>query len=337
MDFREQQDQARRQTRMLVALYVLLLVIAAAAVGALVWLGLILGEQAQAAQGTGTSGSSLADGATWQAFAWAAGLTGGGILLVTLFRWFTRSDGAKVAQSLGGRELTGAGETDLTPAERQYLNIVDEMAIASALPRPRVFVLDREAGINAFAAGTRPENAAVAVTQGALDNLSRDELAGVVAHEFGHIANSDIRLSVRVAAMVFGFTFLFFVARWWFHVGIGPGRRDARLRMAMLAGAAGIALVGLLTVFFGRILQAAVSRQREFLADASAVQFTRYPDGLKSAFEKLKGGASSRVESDAAAEMNHAFLFRAGGARLFDTHPPLEERIRRLEGVDRTS
>ncbi len=332
MDFREQQDLARRQTRILVALYVLLLIAAAAAVGGLIWLALILGEQAQAAQGAGASRAPMPDGASWQAFAWAAGLTGGGILLVTLFRWFTRSDGAKVARSLGGRELTGAGETDLTPTERQYLNIVDEMAIASSLPRPRVFVLDREAGINAFAAGTRPENAAVAVTRGALEQLSRDELAGVVAHEFGHIANSDIRLSVRVAAMVFGFTFLFFVARWWFHVGVGPGRQDARLRIAMLVGAAAIALVGLLTVFFGRILQAAVSRQREFLADASAVQFTRYPDGLKSAFEKLKGGASSRVESDAAAEMNHAFLFRAGGARLFDTHPPLEERIRRIEG-----
>ncbi|MBN2872430.1 MAG: M48 family metallopeptidase [Halothiobacillaceae bacterium] len=330
MDFREQQDQARRQTRVLVGLYVLLVIAAAASVGALAWLGLTLGEHAQASQATGSA--TIPAEANWQSFAWAAGLTGGGILLVTLFRWFTRSNGAKVARSMGGRELTGEGESDLSAAERQYLNIVDEMAIAAALPRPRVFLLDREAGINAFAAGTRPENAAVAVTQGALDNLSRDELAGVVAHEFGHIANSDIKLSVRVAAMVFGFTFLFFVARWWFHVGVGPGRRDARLRIAMLVGAAAIALVGLLTVFFGRILQAAVSRQREFLADASAVQFTRHPDGLKSAFEKLKGGASSRVESDAATEMNHAFLFRAGGARLFDTHPPLEERIRRLEG-----
>lgn len=334
MDFREQQDRARRQTIFLVLLYALLIVLAAAAVGTLAWFAMGYGQQAMAAANSGQAISlQNAPIGDWTGFLWGAGLTAGGILLVTLIRWFTRSDGAKVARAMGGRELTDQPSGDFSPAERQYLNVVDEMAIASSLPRPRVFVLDREPGINAFAAGTKPENAAVAVTQGALDNLSRDELAGIVAHEFGHIANRDIKLSVRVAAMVFGFTFLFFVARWWFHVGIGPGRRDARMRMAMLAGAAAIALVGLLTVFFGRILQAAVSRQREFLADASAVQFTRYPDGLKSAFEKLQGGASSQVKAEGAAEMNHAFLFRGGGARLFDTHPPLEERIRRLEGA----
>ena len=246
-----------------------------------------------------------------------------------------RRGGRAVAEGMGGRPVqpdTG----DLK--ERQLLNIVEEMAIASGTPVPLVYVMDQEAGINAFAAGTEPSNAVIGVTRGCLDLLSRSELQGVIAHEFSHIRNGDMRLNMRLVGFIFGILVLMIVGRVLisFLRYARPSKNNKEgggmLVVLLLTGFV-LFLAGAIGGFFARAIQAAVSRQREFLADASAVQFTRDTDGLIGAFKKIGGWKEgARVQSPQAAAMSHMFfaeggLFRWGMA----THPPLQVRIRALD------
>lgn len=230
-----------------------------------------------------------------------------------------------VAQALGGVRVE---RDSRDPLRRRLFNVVEEMAIASGVPLPEVYVLEHEAGINAFAAGHRPANAAVAVTRGALEKLNRAELQGVIAHEFGHILNGDMRLNTRLIGLVFGLMVVALIGR----TILRYGPRRSRKGGALLALAAFVVMVlGYLGVFLGRILQAAVSRHRESLADASAVQFTRDPLGLKGALVKIGAfGLGSRLSSPQVDEVAH-LLFAPGMARLFATHPPLVSRIKALD------
>jgi Zn-dependent protease with chaperone function len=239
-----------------------------------------------------------------------------------------RRGGGAVASLLGGREVPpDTGD----PLERRLRNVVEEMSIASGIPVPAVYVLDGEPAINAFAAGHSIHDAAVAVTRGSLESLRRDELQGVVAHEFSHILNGDMRLNLRLIGLLFGILLLTVVGR-----GIlrgSGGRRGRKGGQIALVGLA-LVLLGYLGVFFGRMIQAAVSRQREFLADASAVQFTRNPAGIAGALRRIGAGGGSRIRNHHAEEAGH--LFFADGLRgaltgLLSTHPPLEERIRRID------
>jgi len=232
------------------------------------------------------------------------------------------------ATMLGGRAVDRQTQD---PAERRLVNVVEEMAIASGLPVPRLYVLDGEAGMNAFAAGFSPERSVVAVTRGTLDGLDRDELQGVVAHELSHVLNADTRLSTRLMAMVGGLTVLTLIGR--ILLRTDSGRGNGKGRGAGLAGV-GLALVvaGSIGAFFGRLIRLAVSRQREFLADAAAVQFTRNPGGLARALEKI-GKQGSLLTSPQALEASHLFFAEGVGgflSGLMATHPPLEERIRRI-------
>ena len=238
--------------------------------------------------------------------------------------------GGAVAEQLGGTRVTG-DTTD--PLRRRLLNVVEEMAIASGVPVPRVYVLEREAAINAFAAGHNPANAAIAVTRGALTNLNRDELQGVIAHEFSHVLNGDMRLSTRLIGWLFGLTVVATVARVILrHLPRASGNRKGGGAIAVVAAAAFIILIlGWIGLFFGRLIQAAVSRKRESLADASAIQFTRDPQGLRGALVKIGAlGAGSRFVDADAEEVAH-LLFASGIARAFETHPPLVERIREID------
>lgn len=235
--------------------------------------------------------------------------------------------GSAVAESLGGRLVT---HSTRDPAERRLVNLVEEMAIASGTPVPQIYVLDAEAGLNAFAAGHRPDNAAIAVTAGTLQSLSRDELQGVIGHEFSHILNGDMRLNIRLIGMLGGIMAVAIIGR----IVLRAGSFSRKKEGAALA-VAGIALlvIGYIGVLAGRILQAAISRQREFLADASAVQFTRNPDGIAGALRKIGGAAmGSKVVAPAAAEASHMFFGPIALSSLLATHPPLEERIRRIDG-----
>jgi len=244
--------------------------------------------------------------------------------------------GGVVARQLGGERVT-ADTND--PLRRRLLNVVEEMAIASGVPVPEVYVLEREAGINAFAAGDNPANAAVAVTRGALANLNRTELQGVIAHEFSHVLNGDMRLSTRMIGWLFGLMVIAIVARFVLRHAPrgGGGRKGGGAVVVILAAALAVLILGYIGLFFGRLIQAAVSRNRESLADASAIQFTREPTGLRNALVKIGAlGVGSRLQDTDAEEVAH-LLFASGVQRVFATHPPLEERIREIDPSFRTA
>jgi Zn-dependent protease with chaperone function len=272
-----------------------------------------------------------------QLYALTTLVTLGVIVLATLYKQATiGGDGAKVAEMLGGRELDRSA-TD--PLERRYLNVVEEMSIASGVPVPRLFIMDKEQGINAFAAGTRVENAVIGVTRGCLEQLNRDQLQGVIAHEFSHILNGDMRLNIRLLTLNFGilvigligYMILRFAPR---SAGRSNNKNGGGAVVVIILVAVGMMIVGFVGTFFGKLIQAAVSRQREFLADAAAVQFTRNPAGISGALRLIGGVNGSKVEHPEAGEMAHMFFASGvtsflGG--LFATHPPLTTRIARIE------
>ena len=238
--------------------------------------------------------------------------------------------GRAVAEMLGGR-LVERGARD--PLERRLLNVVEEMAVASGVPVPAVYVLDREEGINAFAAGFAPGDAVIGMTRGSLEKLSRDELQGVIAHEFSHVLNGDMRLNQQLIGLSFGILVLSLMGRWLLRSAryARRGRNSGGIAAALLIGVA-LTLIGAIGVFCSRLIKAAVSRQREALADASAVQFTREPQGLAGALKKI-AGYGARITSVETEEVAH-MLFERGSRAFsgwFATHPPLVERIRALD------
>jgi Zn-dependent protease with chaperone function len=238
--------------------------------------------------------------------------------------------GSAVATMLGG-ELVNPHTTDQD--ERKLLNVVEEMAIAAGLPVPQVYLLRRERGINAFAAGYSTSDAVVSVTDGAMRLLTRDELQGVIGHEFSHILNGDTRLNLRLMGAIFGILCLTVVGRILLNTDTGYRRSRDRNPLPLLGLV--LLVLGWVGVFFGRLIQAAVSRQREYLADASAVQFTRNPAGLAGALKKIGGFAyGSKMEAAHADEASHLFFGNGMGESFFhlwDTHPSLTERIKALE------
>ncbi len=236
------------------------------------------------------------------------------------------SGGGAVAESLGGRLL--ASNTN-DPDERKLLNVVEEMSIASGVPMPQVYVLDDERGINAFAAGHTTSDAVVAVTRGCMQTLSRDELQGVIGHEFSHILNGDMKLNVRLIGILFGIFCLATIGRILLYARSSNSRDKNPLPLIGIL----LLVIGSLGLFFGRLIQAAVSRQREFLADASSVQFTRNPAGLSGALQKI-GGSASHLESPHASDASHLFFANGLADSLFGalaTHPPLEQRIKAID------
>ncbi|MEM1442968.1 MAG: M48 family metallopeptidase, partial [Verrucomicrobiota bacterium] len=256
------------------------------------------------------------------------------VLLTSAYKTAQLSGGgAVVARELGGREVD-LNTTDFH--ERRLLNVVEEMAIASGVPVPTVFVMDREDSINAFAAGKTTSDAVIGVTRGCMTLLTRDELQGVVAHEFSHILNGDMRLNIRLMAMLFGILFLALmgelILRFGVRGSVHSGRREgAGAALVMLLAGVGLLAIGYIGSFFGNLIKASVSRQREFLADASAVQFTRNPEGLAGALIKIGGLKSgSEVTHPMARDCSHLFFSSGLKSQMLATHPPLETRISRL-------
>lgn len=245
-----------------------------------------------------------------------------------------RGGGRTVAESLGGRLLS----YDSTEGNsRRLLNIVEEMAIASGVPVPPVYLIPEDS-INAFAAGFGPDDAVIGVNQGTVDLLNRDELQGVIAHEFSHILNGDMRINLRLIAALHGILFLGMVG-YGILRGVGHGRRSSsngnNSALPILGLAVGLLVIGYAGTFFGNLIKAAVSRQREYLADAAAVQFTRNPDGISGALQKIGGHyEGSQIRSAAAGEASHMFFGQVRTLflnNLTATHPPLEKRIRAID------
>ena len=332
MDFFEAQGRARSLSRRLVLLYVLAVTLIIVGV----YLTVAVGLGFAAPEGLETAPRPLFDPTLFAVVAAVMLLViGGGSAFRTAQ---LRRGGPAVAELLGGRRVDpGSGD----PLERRLLNVVEEMAIASGIPVPAVYVMDEERGINAFAAGHTIHDAAVAITRGGLETLSRDELQGVMAHEFSHVLNGDMRLNVRLMGVLFGILLLTVIGRGILRGGYysggarrGRGGKDGGGGQIVLVGIALIVL-GYLGVFFGRLIQAAVSRQREFLADAAAVQFTRNPLGIAGALRKIGGGSEgSKIRNHHAQEAGHLFFsegIRSAFSRTFATHPPLDVRIKRVD------
>ncbi len=321
MDFFAQQGKAKKHTKLLVFYFV----IAVACIIAAVYLaGLIIFFGTQSQQHPDNSTRELV---LWnpQLFIYTMLGTLGVVIVGSLYKTAELAKGGgAVAESLGGRLIS---PNPTSPDERKLRNVIEEMAIASGVPVPKIYVLDEDEGINAFAAGHSQGDAAIGVTHGCMTLLNRDELQGVIGHEFSHILNGDMRLNLRVMGVIFGILCLAVIGRVLLYT---RGRRDKN--PLLLLGLA-LIVVGAIGTFFGRLIQAAISRQRESLADASSVQFTRNPAGLSGALQKI-GGVGSRIESPHAGEANHMFFSNGLGKsffRMMATHPPLPERIRAID------
>lgn len=335
MDFFAEQDRARRNLRRLIVLFgaavLMLVVLTNSLVAAFLWLG--------------NDYSVYAGGSGWRGFFayfsldrfLSVGVTVGATVgLVSLVRWIQLSSGGRhVAESMGGRQVLPQTRD---PYEKRCLNIVEELSLAANMPVPSLYVLPDERGINAFAAGTTTADAVVAVTRGCILQLRRDELQGVIGHEFSHILNGDMRLGIRLAALLKGITFIgdvgHFLLRAGVH-GIGPGsrRRGDRSPALPLLGL-GLLIIGWLGALAASLIKAAISRQKEYLADASAVQFSRDNRGIADALKVIGGfRPGSFIHSARAAELGHIFFGEVRHSLWdgFATHPPLELRIRRLE------
>jgi Zn-dependent protease with chaperone function len=315
VDFYARQEAARRTTRWLLFAFLASVALVVVAISFVVY----------ALAGVKTGSAESAVGPAVMAGVIAALV----ILGASLFKTMSlRAGGGVVARSLGGTRVE-RGSRDL--AVQRLHNVVEEMSIASGVSMPELYVLEAEDGINAFAAGNTPADAAVAVTRGAITRLNREELQGVIAHEFSHVLNGDMRLNSRLLGWVFGLLVVAIAMRIFLQSGGGRSHRRDGKGGALILIAIAIMAIGYIGVFVGRLLQAAVSRHRERLADASAVQFTRNPQGLVGALLKIAGVQSgSRIESAAKDEVAH-MLFAPGMSRWFATHPPLTERVRELD------
>ncbi|MSR41064.1 MAG: hypothetical protein EXS10_04090 [Phycisphaerales bacterium] len=328
-DFFSNQDRARSKTGRLVALFVLgvlgtmlsFWVIAAAAIS------ISSAEDGQVNWSQGFGDPRL--------FFVIVGVVSCIVLIGTLYKLSQLSAGGPaIAQMLGGVEIDPSSQS---PAEQKVLNIVEEMAIASGLPVPPVYVIDTD-GMNAFAAGPDPTRSVIGVTRGLIESLTRDELQGVIAHEYSHIFHGDTRINARTTAAIAGIMLVGTIG-WFTFRFIGPqlmrGSRGSKkndgaaIGIALVVAGLLIWLIGSLGVLVGRMIQAGISRQREFLADASAVQYTRNPDGIANALRKLRDGHRTEVPAAAASELNH-FFFCSSLSTIFATHPPLDERIARI-------
>ncbi|MGR5192690.1 M48 family metallopeptidase [Vibrio rotiferianus] len=329
MNFFDHQDTARQRTGLLVFLFSLAVLIITGLVSVLS-IGIYYGV-------TGESfDQQTAITYTLLCFAGVA-------LIVAVSSMFRLSDlssngGRGVAESIGGK-LISSNTTDAK--HRQLLNVVEEMAIASGIPVPPVYIMQEERGINAFAAGMSIDDAVIGVTQGALDSFTRDELQGVIAHEFSHVLNGDMRLNTRLIGVLFGITCIAHLG----HLVLDNTHHTSRASrsssdsdkgfMVIILIAIVCLILGWVGTLFGSMIKAAISRQREFLADASAVQFTRNDQGISGALKKIGGHSSgSSLNAKASNQMSHMMFGQSslsGFSGFFATHPPLEERIRRIE------
>lgn len=324
MNFFEYQESARKNTKLLLLLFI----------GAVLSL-IILTYLLFLVVGQVSAGSQNLVNDTFLKFDPMVFLSISGIVIAlvtlgSLFRVFSlsRGGGASIAESMDG-ELLVDGGGDFK--RRRLLNVVEEMAIASGTPVPTVYVIDEE-GINAFAAGYNVNDAVIGITQGAIEHLSREELQGVIAHEFSHILNGDMTINLRLVGLLYGILMLSLIGRIVLRSSRGGNSKNGA---PILAVGLGLIVIGYAGVFFGNLIKAAVSRQREFLADASAVQFTRNPTGIAGALKRIGGyepGAS--IENPKAEEIGHALFASSIRKSLFAltaTHPPLVDRIKRIQ------
>ncbi len=322
MDFFEQQDIARRKTILLVLLYI------TGVISLLVVAGGVYFLLATALLGTATLwGLIVVEVIT--------------LLIIsssTLYRVNSlRGGGSVVAESLGGRLLL---QETRNPQERVLLNVVEEMAIASGMPVPPVYVLDNDNSINAFAAGTSTQNAVIGVTRGTINTLSRDELQGVIGHEFSHIVNGDSSVNMRIIGVTFGLAVMVIIGYTIIRFSALGGSRkgqDNRNNALLFIIGMGVTFIvlGIVGQWFSSLIRAAISRQREYLADASSIQYTRNPLAIQGALNKILIASDDQQDNAKKRERDYQEISHMLFMSNFSTHPPLEERIERIEAISR--
>lgn len=322
-NFFQQQDLARRNTKVLILLFALAVLALIVLTNLLVMVSFSLFQ-----------GAPLQ--LPWEVISSISLVVIAVVGLAIMAKWQRlKLGGRTIAEALGGNRVSPSAQE---PLQRRLLNVVEEMALAANLPVPPVYLLP-EKGINAFAAGYSPADAVIGVTQGALEQLNRDELQGVIAHEFSHILNGDMRMNIRLIAVLNGILFIGHLGYYLLRAGRGASYTRSRRNNNEGAGAImllglGLVVIGYLGSFFGNLIKAAVSRQREYLADASAVQFSRNPSGIAGALKRIGGHQyGAKVQHANADEISHLFFGEALSrwVSIFATHPPLEKRIRRLD------
>lgn len=326
MSFYENQHKARRKTGLLVLYFALAVILIIAAVNVVIYLSLFF------------SGAMKVNFIDWMVSPMSVLIAGGAFLFVilgSLFRALKLQDGGpSIAKLAGGRRIN-FDTSD--PQEKKLINVTEEMAIASGIRIPQIYVLDLEHGINAFVAGLNPNETVLAVTRGALEQLSRDELQGVIGHEFSHILNGDMRINVHLISVLAGILVIGQIGEFLLR---GDGRRSrsnsSQNSIGVVFAGLGLMAVGYIGLFFGRLIKAAISRQREFLADASSVQFTRNPLGIGGALYKIGygGGNGSLLDNRHAEEMSHMCFgetLKVRFANMLATHPPVNERLRAID------
>ena len=336
MNFFEQQDKARSKTARLIIMFLTGIIALAIIAFVAVYMGYIL---------------FLGDGynVEEEAFSIALTFTIVFVIILLLATWFKisqlrRGGGPQVAKELGGI-LLEEGSLDNIEHLSQHkikvlMNINKEMALASGVPVPNLYLIDDE-GVNAFAAGYTPLNSVIGVTSGAVNSLNREELQGVIAHEYSHILNGDVKINLRFAGILFGLTVIYYIGEFLLRIiGRGTRSRSSKKRGGGIGGVIVVIaivcfVIGLIGRLFANIIGSLVSKQREFLADASAVQFTRNPNGIANALNKIRSGFGSEVTSASCSKFSHMFFNiptkSSGFSALFGTHPPLTERIKRID------
>ena len=319
MNFFAQQQRARSHTKRMLILFVLAVICIVGAIDLVLLIAFgAAGDRHHAARLSTTAAPAV--------MFWTSICVLAVISLSSLYKISSlRSGGGAVAKQLGATQVEPASPDF---AHKRLRNVVEEMAIASGVPVPEIYILEDEQAINAFAAGFTPADAAVTVTRGAMDKLTRDELQGVIAHEFSHVLNGDMRLNIRLMGVLFGILVIGIVGR---KLVENTGRsRDSN---GIVAFGIAILVIGYIGVFFGRLIKASISRQREYLADASAVQFTRQPLGIGGALKKIGALAEgSKLNTSDKEEVAHMlFGDGVGYSAFFATHPPLDKRIKAID------
>lgn len=328
MDFFEHQDAARKNTRVMIGLYLL------AVAGVVLAVDFVLAVAYLYAGGGDSFKPGLISAVPGVVYVAGAVVTVIVIAGASLVQIFQLRDGGDAVAAMAGARLVDQDTKD--PLEKRFLNVVEEMAIASGVRVPKAYVMDEESGINAFAAGYDVSNAIIAVTRGTLETLTRDELQGVVGHEFSHILNGDMWLNIKMIGVLSGIVFISSIGGFLMRSNSNrsSSRDDDKGNLQVFLFGLALFLVGYIGTFFARLIKAAVSRQREFLADASSVQFTRNPDGIAGALDQIKAsGRGALIANRYAEDMSHMFFGQGISvwmSGLFDTHPPLDERIARV-------
>ena len=336
MNFFEQQDKARSKTSRLVIMFLTGIVVLGIIAFVAVYMGYILFIG---------GGYNVEEEAISVALLFSLVF----VVILLLATWFKisqlrRGGGPQVAKELGGI-LLEEGNLDKIETVSQHkikvlMNINKEMALASGVPVPNLYLIEDE-GVNAFAAGYTPLNSVIGVTSGAVNALNREELQGVIAHEYSHILNGDVKINLRFAGILFGLTVIYYIGEFLLRImGSGTRRRSSKKQGGGVGGllviiAIAFFIIGLIGRLFANIIGSLVSKQREFLADASAVQFTRNPNGIANALNKIRSGFGSEVTSASSSKFSHMFFGipakSSGFSALFGTHPPLTDRIKRID------